>query len=36
MKAHEGDILEFRTPAGVEHIEVLAIRYDGSHGDEKH
>src|SRR5467141_1021988 len=36
MKAHEGDILELRTPAGVEHIEVLGIRYDGSHGDEKH
>src|SRR6266478_4361872 len=26
MKAHEGDILELRTPAGVEHIEVLGIR----------
>ena len=36
MKAHEGDILELRTPAGVEHIEVLGIRYDGSHGDENH
>jgi len=36
MKAHEGDILEFRTPAGVEHIEVLAIRYGGSRGDGNH
>ena len=36
MKAHEGDILELRTPAGVEHIEVLGIRYGGSHGDEQH
>jgi transcription elongation factor GreB len=36
MKAHEGDILELRTPAGVEHIEVLGIRYGGSHGDENH
>src|SRR6266704_1909185 len=27
MKAHEGDILELRTPGGVEHIEVLDIRY---------
>src|SRR6266852_9444429 len=31
MKAHEGDILELRTPAGVEHIEVLGVRYGGSH-----
>src|SRR6266436_2484603 len=36
MKAHEGDILELRTPGGVEHIEVLGIRYGGSHGDEQH
>jgi len=36
MKAHEGDILELRTPAGVEHIEVLGIRYGVSHGDENH
>jgi transcription elongation factor GreB len=36
MKAHEGDILELRTPAGVEHIEVLDIRYDGSQGGEQH
>ena len=36
MKAHEGDILEFRTPAGVAHIEVLDIRYAGSHGDEQY
>jgi transcription elongation factor GreB len=32
MKAHQGDIVELRAPAGVEQIEVLAIRYgvDGS------
>jgi Transcription elongation factor, GreA/GreB, C-term len=27
MKAHQGDIVELRAPAGIEHIEVLAIRY---------
>ena len=27
MKAHQGDIVELRTPAGIEQIEVLAIRY---------
>jgi transcription elongation factor GreB len=36
MKAHEGDILELRTPAGIEHIEVLGIRYGGSDGDQQH
>jgi transcription elongation factor GreB len=36
MKAHEGDILELRSPAGVEHIEVLGIHYDVSHRDENH
>lgn len=29
MKAREGDIVELRTPAGIEQIEVLAIRYGG-------
>jgi transcription elongation factor GreB len=33
MKAHEGEILELRTPAGIEHIEVLGIRYGGSEPD---
>jgi transcription elongation factor GreB len=33
MKAHEGDILEFRTPAGIEQIEVLHIRYGVSDGE---
>jgi transcription elongation factor GreB len=28
MKAHQGDIVELRAPAGIEQIEVLAIRYD--------
>jgi transcription elongation factor GreB len=27
LKAHEGDIVELRTPAGVEAIEVVEIRY---------
>src|ERR1700756_690155 len=27
MKAHEGDIVELHAPAGIEQIEVLAIRY---------
>lgn len=29
MKAREGDIAELRTPAGIQHIEVLDIRYGG-------
>jgi transcription elongation factor GreB len=33
MKAHEGDILEFRTLAGIEQIEVLDIRYGVSDGE---
>jgi transcription elongation factor GreB len=36
IKAREGDIVELRTPAGVEHIEVLGIRYSGSDGDQQH
>ena len=28
LKAHEGDIVEVRTPSGKERIEVVAIRYD--------
>jgi transcription elongation factor GreB len=32
-KAREGDTVELRTPAGVEQIEVLAIRYGGVDGD---
>jgi transcription elongation factor GreB len=27
LKSHIGDILEFRTPSGVEEVEVLAIQY---------
>jgi transcription elongation factor GreB len=27
LKAREGDMVEFRTPAGLERLEVLAIRY---------
>ncbi len=36
MKAREGDILELRTPAGIEHIEVLDVRYGGSDGNQHH
>src|SRR5271169_3724323 len=36
MKAHEGDILELWTPAGIEHIEVLGIRYGVSDEDQQH
>jgi transcription elongation factor GreB len=36
MKAREGDIVELRTPAGIEHIEVLDIRYSGSDGSQQH
>ncbi|MGE5270287.1 MAG: transcription elongation factor GreB [Thiohalocapsa sp.] len=28
MKAHEGDVVELRTPHGMERIEVIEIRYD--------
>jgi transcription elongation factor GreB len=35
MKAREGDILELRTPAGIEHIEVLDIRYCSSDADQQ-
>jgi len=35
MKAREGDILELRTPAGMEHIEVLDIRYGSSDADQQ-
>jgi transcription elongation factor GreB len=30
LKAQEGDVVDLRTPAGVERIEVLAIRYPDS------
>jgi transcription elongation factor GreB len=33
MKAHEGDIVDLRAPAGVERIEVLEIRYGGARGE---
>ena len=36
MKAREGDIVELRTPAGIEHIEVLDIRYSGCDGSQQH
>jgi len=27
MKAHEGDVVELRTPSGIEPIEIVEIRY---------
>jgi transcription elongation factor GreB len=36
MKAQEGDIRELLTPAGIEHIEVLSIRYSCSDEDQQH
>jgi transcription elongation factor GreB len=30
LKAHEGDVVELRTPAGREPIEVIEIRYDAA------
>jgi len=33
IKAHEGDTVELRAPAGVEQIEVLEIRYGGADGE---
>ena len=33
LKAHEGDIVELRAPAGVEQIEVLEIRYGAADGE---
>ena len=36
MKAREGDIVELRAPGGIEHIEVLDIRYSGSDRDQQH
>jgi transcription elongation factor GreB len=32
LKARQGDVIEFRTPAGIETIEVVAIRYEDSGG----
>jgi transcription elongation factor GreB len=32
-RAHKGDTVELRAPAGVEQIEVLEIRYGGADGD---
>ena len=29
MKAHEGDTVELHTPAGIERIEIVEIRYEG-------
>jgi len=28
LKAREGDLVQFVTPAGVETVEVLAVRYE--------
>jgi transcription elongation factor GreB len=35
LKAEEGDVVELHTPAGIEEIEILGIRYDaGAHQHE--
>jgi transcription elongation factor GreB len=28
LKAHEGDVVDLRTPSGIEPIEIIEIRYD--------
>jgi transcription elongation factor GreB len=33
LKAHEGDTVELRAPAGTEQIEVLAVRYGAADGE---
>ncbi|HEX3414847.1 MAG TPA: GreA/GreB family elongation factor, partial [Stellaceae bacterium] len=33
LKAHEGDTVELRAPAGIEQLEVLEIRYTGADGE---
>ena len=33
LKAQEGDVVELRTPAGTERIEIVEIRYTGSAAD---
>jgi transcription elongation factor GreB len=33
LKAHEGDTVELRSPAGIEQIEVLEIRYAAADGE---
>jgi transcription elongation factor GreB len=33
MKAHQGDIVDLRAPAGVERLEVLEICYGGARGE---
>ena len=30
LKAHEGDVVELRTPGGIEAIEIVEIRYDAT------
>lgn len=30
LKAHEGDLVELRTPSGIETIEIVKIRYDNA------
>jgi transcription elongation factor GreB len=33
LKAQEGDVVELRTPAGTERIEIVEIRYTGAAAD---
>src|SRR5713226_647967 len=36
MKGREGENVDLRTPAGIEHIEVLDVRYSVFDGDQQH
>jgi transcription elongation factor GreB len=33
LRAHEGDVVELRTPSGIEPIEIVEIRYDAAAPD---
>ncbi len=33
LKAHEGDVVDLRTPSGIEPIEILEIRYEPASAD---
>jgi transcription elongation factor GreB len=33
LKAHEGDVVELRTPSGIEPIEIVEIRYNAAAAD---
>ncbi len=35
LKAREGDVVQFRTPAGTETIEILSVRYSSEDSDDE-